>query len=108
MMKKNLIEVWNKPLEKEIEAFLDWLLKQDIVQQQLYDTTLISGSNTTVFPITVCQNSIEVQWKLDTEPKWLLSAATGLFSDIILYAIFSKSDGSCPSKLIFQLNNPRY
>ena len=103
-----IVEIWNKPLEKEIEVFLDWLQNQGIVQQQLYDITWISGSSTTVYPITVCQSCVEIQWKEDNEPKALIDSATALFTDIISYGVFSKTDGSCPSTVHFQLKEPRY
>lgn len=83
-------------------------LKQDkLIQKYLYEYTWLSGSSTYVYPIMVYRTKddrikeITLQIKTDKNVfKKLIERYKSKYNDI-LYGYFSKSDGSCPSSLVF-------
>lgn len=93
----------DKLLELRIKDFVEYLKTQPIVQKNLCDYVWISGESTEVFPIMVWQNFIELQWKSDRPCPRFISAMREKYPDIIKSGYFSKSDGSCPSTIYFNL-----
>lgn len=64
----------------------------------------LSGCNTYVFPISVFKNEIIVQ--IDTDKNYFSGLCKRYIEKFNLdTAYFSKSDGSCPSELIFKCKN---
>ena len=91
-------------MDKRIEKFIAYLNKQKLVKKYLYKHTWLSGSSTLVYPVSIWEKSrrIELQWASDKRifNKFLKRVMTDN-ADFIVRAIFKKSDGSCPSSLIF-------
>lgn len=78
-----------------------------LVRKYLLDHTWLSGSSTTVYPITVSipGKSIHVQLNTDKNVfKNLLKKYEEKYPELA-YATFWKSDGSCPSTLNFYLQD---
>ncbi len=95
-------------MSKRLNEFVSWLMEQGIVQNNLCQTIWMSGENTEVFPVTICQQSVELQWESDYDPADWIKETVEKFQDIVQYGYFSKSDGSCPSCVAFQLKEARY
>ena len=94
--------------DEQIKQFVTMLQKEPIVKRNLLDHTWISGSQTEVHPITLMQYEIELQWKSNREPKQWIDTMVKKSNGIIQYGYFSRSDGSCPSRIVFRLVHPRY
>lgn len=90
------------PTKERIDKFIEDFKKEKLVQKYLYDCTWISGCCTTVYPITICEDSIEIQWKSDKNIfEKFINRIVKNNIDIFSKGFFWKSDGSCPSVLIF-------
>ena len=86
------------------EKLVNYLKNQEIIKNNIYSHTWLSGSSTEVAPITIWNTSIEIQLKTDKNYfKKFLTKVKEQFKDEIEYCGFSKSDGSCPSYLYFKL-----
>lgn len=85
-------------------------IKQDkLLQKYLYKYTWLSGSSTIVYPIMLYDNKIwsEITLQLDTDKNVFNKLIERYINNFnfIEKIIFCKSDGSCPSRLIFKINN---
>lgn len=90
--------------ENKVEQFIEYLKNQDVVKKYLENGCWLSGSSTTVHPITIWEKSkqIVLQWKSDKK-------IFGKFIErvkkenpgFIIDGTFWKSDGSCPSTITF-------
>ena len=90
--------------DKKIKEFIDKLKAEPLVSKYLYKHPWVSGSTTTVNPIMVWANQIELQWDSDKRIFGkFIQRIVNANSDIISSGTFWKSDGSCPSTIIFYL-----
>lgn len=86
-----------------IQTIVDELKQEPMVKKYLYDTTWLSGSSTTVYPIEIGKQNITLQWKSDKN----------IFNSFIKKIVdkypeisdgwFSKTDGEEPSSITFKL-----
>lgn len=89
--------------DEKIKEFIDKLKAEPLVSK-LYKQPWVSGSTTTVNPIMVWANQIELQWNSDKRIFGkFIQRIVNANSDIISSGTFWKSDGSCPSTIIFYL-----
>ena len=51
--------------KERINKFIDDFKKEKLVQKYLCKYTWLSGSSTTVYPITIWKDYIEIQWSSD-------------------------------------------
>lgn len=94
-------------MQQRLEQFVQNFLKEEIVQKNIYDKEWLSGCCTTVKPIMVWRESIEFQWKSDRKIfDKFINRIVAQNSDLFKYGYFSKSDGSCPSSIVFYFNKP--
>lgn len=103
----------NSQLDDEYEAKIKEfiaLIKRQPEIKRLYPTTWTSGSSTTVYPITVSQDDISLQWGSNREPKNFRERMEQLGKEmgIIKYSYWSRNDGSCPPEVVFKLAKFRY
>ena len=90
--------------DEKIKEFIDKLKAESLVSKYLYKQPWVSGSTTTVNPIMVWANQIELQWNSDKRIFGkFIRRIVNANSDIISSGTFWKSDGSCPSTIIFYL-----
>lgn len=89
-----------------IDRFLAGLKKDKVFQHNIEEHAWLSGAATTVYPITVGIKDITLQWKSDRQifDKFIKRIETKN-SDLIKYGYFYKSDGSCPSSIVFMLTD---
>lgn len=97
-----------------LKKFLDTIKNDPVVKKDLYPHTWLSGSSTYVTPITIWRdddtlisNQIVLQWNTDKKPtKWISQIEKfGKKLGFIRHAVWSKSDGSCPSTITFYFYN---
>lgn len=89
---------------EKIKEFIDKLKTEPLVSKYLYKQPWVSGSTTTVNPIMVWANQIELQWDSDKRIFGkFIQRIVNANNDIISSGTFWKSDGSCPSTIIFYL-----
>lgn len=78
------------------------LQSSTFLKQYLCDYTWLSGSSTCVYPIEEHKQDITIQLNTDTNIfNNFIKETINKYHDIIDDGIFVKSDGSCPSQLIF-------
>lgn len=87
-----------------IDEFIEQLKSDKIVKKNIYSYSWLSGCSTHVSPITVWKNEIVLQWGTDRRifDKWI-KRVVERNGDLIKSGRFWKSDGSCPSTIIFWL-----
>lgn len=91
---------------KTKEEITKIILSDSLIAKHLYGQHWMSGSSTTVYPVTVWQNDITVQLATRKNVfnkciERIVKASEGLLTD----GCFSKGDGSCPATLRFYFNN---
>lgn len=87
---------------KRINQFVAEFQDEKLAKKYLYDHTWLSGSSTTVRPITIWAREIEIQWKCDKRIfNKFIERIVAKYSDLFKTGIFWKTDGSCPSRIIF-------
>lgn len=91
--------------QKRIKQFIEEFKAEEIVKKNLYDYTWLSGSSTTVYPITIWKNEIEIQWKNDRKCNRFINRIVEKYNDIFKSGYFWKTDGSCPSHIVFTFTN---
>ena len=103
-------EIENTPsLEERVDKFVEDLKKQPIVMKHLCDYTWTSGSSTQVYPITIWQDEVVLQWDCDKNIfDSFINRMVQKYSDLIEWGSFWKSDGSCPSTITFKLKERLY
>lgn len=91
---------------KELDCFRQYLDTDKIAKKNIYPFVWLSGSNTMVSPITYYKNEIVLQWNSSRNiyQKWI-DRTVKKFSNILKYGYFDKNDGTCPSIIVFGLNN---
>lgn len=88
--------------KNRINKFVSDLQKEKLVQKYLCRYTWLSGSSTEVYPITIWNKDITLQWKSDKKIfDRFIERIVKENSDLISRGCFWKSDGSCPSNIIF-------
>lgn len=93
---------YSKPVKERIDKFIEDFKREKLTQKYLYKYTWLSGSSTTVYPITICEDSIEIQWKSDKNIfEKFINRIVKTNTDIFSKGFFWKSDGSCPSTITF-------
>lgn len=91
-------------MKTKMEQFIEEIKKEKLVQKYLCKHIWTSGSSTEVYPIIIWQNEIELQWNSDKSIfDKFINKMVEKHKDIIEYGMFWKSDGSCPSRIIFGL-----
>jgi len=91
-----------------VEDFIEMLKKEPIVKKNLYKYTWTSGSSTTVKPIMIWQDTVELQWDSNRKPEKWIEKMVAKGEGLVKYGYFSKSDGSCPSSIAFKLLKPNW
>lgn len=95
-----------------VNKFIEELKKEPMVKKNLYKYPWLSGSSTTVYPISVrykSHNSNEIpheiilQWNSDKRCDKFINKIVEGHKEIIESGRFWKSDGSCPSTITFKL-----
>ena len=87
-----------------IEQFIKEFLKDNIVKKNLCNGTWLSGSSTTIYPITIWKKEVVIQWKSDRRIfDKFIKRTVEKYSDLFKDGYFWKSDGSCPSTITFVL-----
>lgn len=90
-------------LEK-VKAFVEEIKKDPIVQKNLYEHVWLSGSSTEVYPIGIWASDVTFQWKSNKNIyDKFIKRTVEKYSDILSGGYFRKSDGSCPSEIVFLL-----
>ncbi len=88
----------------KIDHFIKEILKDSIVDKNLCNRTWLSGSSTTVFPVTICKKKIVFQWNSDRRIfDKFIKRIVEKYNDLLIDGYFWKSDGSCPSTITFVL-----
>ncbi len=91
-------------MKDKVQQFIEEFKKEKVVQKNLYNATWLSGSSTTVYPITVWQKEIVCQWKSDRKIfDRFINRIVEKYSGLFECGYFWKSDGSCPSTITFRL-----
>lgn len=91
---------------------VDELKEDKLIKKYLYKYTWLSGSSTTVYPIMCWEQDgfiKEITIQLDADKNVfnkLIERYKNKYNNID-YAYFDKSDGSCPSKLVFKIKESR-
>lgn len=98
----------NENFDERVQQIVADLKEEPLVKKYLYDTTWLSGSSTTVYPIEIGKQDITLQWKSDKN----------IFNSFIKKIVdkypeisdgwFSKTDGEEPSSITFKLAQKRY
>ena len=91
-----------------VHQFVEEIKKEEMVKKNLYEHTWLSGSSTTVYPISVYveafpTSEVVFQWKSDRQCNVFINKMVEKFKDILEEGYFWKSDGSCPSTITFRL-----
>lgn len=90
-----------------MEKILEEIQKDKLINKYLYQYTWLSGSSTKVYPISARyeKNNIkEITIQINTEKNLfnkLIERYKNNYKNID-YGYFWKSDGSCPSQLVFK------
>lgn len=91
----------------DTKELLAALKAEQIINKYMYKNTWLSGSSTTVYPITFWKNEVEIQ--LNTK-KNLFEKFIDRFveqhGDLVISGSFCKMDDSCPATLTFYYNIP--
>ncbi len=78
------------------------LQKDTFLKQYLYPYVWLSGSSTNVYPIEEHKRDITIQLNTDKNIfDDFINEITTKYSDLIDRGTFIKSDGSCPSTIVF-------
>ncbi len=86
----------------KVMNFIEDLKKSVFVRKNIYKNTWVSGSCTTVYPLTVWpQGEIDIQWSSDRPCNKFIQDMVSKHSDLIKTGYFRKTDGSCPSSISF-------
>lgn len=86
-----------------VMAFIRSLKDDAFVQKNLYTNTWRVGS-TEVYPVTIWpQGQINLQWKSNRPCNKFIQDTINKHSDLLQYGYFDKSDGSCPSQIVFKV-----
>ena len=93
--------------EKSVNEYVEIIRKMPLIIKKLTGHW-ISGSSASVYPVTVGNDSIDIQWNEDKEPARIMSELEelGETMGVVKGAYFWKSDGSCPSKIHLMLSQP--
>ena len=91
-----------------VHKFIEELKSEEMVKKNLYKFTWLSGSSTTVYPISIYYESfptseVVLQWDSDRACNKFINKIVQKFSNILKEGYFWKSDGSCPSTITFRL-----
>lgn len=90
--------------ESKVTQFIEYLKNQDVVKKNLESGCWLSGSSTTVHPITIWEKSkqIVLQWKSDKNVYGkFIERVKKENPGFIVDGKFWKSDGSCLSTITF-------
>lgn len=98
----------NENFDERVQQIVADLKEEPLVKKYLYDTTWLSGSSTTVYPIEIGKEDITLQWKSDKN----------VFNSFIKRIVdkypeisdgwFNQTDGEEPSSITFKLVQKRY
>ena len=95
-----------------VNKFIEELKKETMVKKNLYKYPWLSGSSTTVYPISVrykplLSNEVPfeviLQWDSNRRCDKFINRIVEGHKGIIKSGHFWKSDGSCPSTITFKL-----
>ncbi len=88
---------------ERIDKFIIGLENEKLVKKNLRKYSWLSGSSTQVSSITIWRDSVELQWNSDRRIfDKFIKRIMQKNEDLIAYGYFWKSDGSCPSKIVFK------
>ena len=89
-----------------IDNFISKFGKEKIVKKNLYRHIWTSGSSTTVYPITVRRNDIVFQWNSNRRIfDKFINRTVEKYKAMFESGYFWKSDGSCPSVIVFKFRD---
>lgn len=88
--------------DRRIREFTASLSREPLVNKYLYRTVWTSGCSTDVYPITVWEKEVVLQWAsskriFDKFIQRIVAANQDLFE----LGYFSPHDGSCPAEIVF-------
>lgn len=91
-----------------VRKFIEELKEEEMVKKNLYKFTWLSGSSTTVYPISIYYesfptSSVVLQWDNDNRCTKFVNKIVKKYANILERGYFWKSDGSCPSTITFWL-----
>lgn len=89
--------------QARIRRFIADLEKQEIVKRNLYPAAWVSGSSTCVYPLMQWRRTIELQWQGNRACPQFIEEMRKRNADLVASGHFVKSDGSCPNKVVFEL-----
>lgn len=90
--------------EQRLTRFIKDLKKEPLVKKYLDKRSWLSGSSTEVYPITIWEDKIVLQWACrGTYFGKFIQRIVRENSDILADGWFAKHDGSCPAEIIFKL-----
>ena len=95
----------NATVEAKRYDLIERIKDNPFVKKHLYPHSWISGSTTEVYPIMLWTDLVDIQWNSDRPCNKWIKAFAEKHSDMIEYGYFDKSDGSCPSAVIFVLKD---
>ena len=97
-----LANIGTKEWFDRVCKFVEDLNNETITQKYLYKHTWLSGCSTMVYPISISERDITVQWSSDKKIfDRFIQKIVKENSDLLSGGSFWKSDGSCPSTITF-------
>ena len=105
-MSRNIKRMPDAGHRDKVNAFVRTLESDPFVRKNLYRCEWMSGGQTRVSPISVCQDSVVLQWSSSRACNGWISKVVAKSGGLFKYGTFRKSDGSCPSVITFKLKQP--
>lgn len=97
-----LDNIRTKEWADRVRKFVEDLQNEKLVRKYVYKNTWISGSSTTVYPFSINDREITMQWNSNKKIfNRFIRRIVKENSDLISDGYFWKSDGSCPSTVTF-------
>lgn len=90
-------------MRTDINNIVQQVAKDKMFAKYIQSNTWLSGSSTTVYPIVISEVSKQIIFQLNTNKNVFKKfiERTCVKHDMLTYGYFSKSDGSCPSEIVF-------
>lgn len=103
-MKNNLVESKLKDMiNVDICSIVEEIKRDKMLCKYILENTWLSGSNTIVYPIAICKESKQIIIQLNTDKRIFdkfIDRTCKKYSRLTK-GYFNKSDGSCPSTIMF-------
>lgn len=89
------------------DEFVSKLEKEPLVKKYMYKHTWLSGSSTTVYPITIWDDLKEIVIQWDSRKNIFNKFIQRMVDEsegLVRLGYFNKKDGTCPATIVFKLN----